>query len=119
GLPANGTSVTAGGSFVLPVTYAPTTGGTDASSITVTSTSGTLTIPVNGSAVSGSGHLTITPATTDFRQVDMGSSRTLSFDVTNTGTVPVTINKAKAPTGDFSSSTPLPEGTVIGPNQVV
>jgi hypothetical protein len=111
--------VTAGGSFVLPVTYAPTTGGTDASSITVTSTSGTLTIPVNGSAVSGSGHLTITPATTDFGQVDMGSSRTLSFDVTNTGTVPVTINKAKAPTGDFSSSTPLPEGTVIGPNQVV
>lgn len=119
GLPANGTSVPAGGSFVASVTYAPTAAGTNTSSITVTSTSGTLTIPINGTATAGSGHLTFTPPTVSFGNVAVGNSATSSFDITNTGNVPVTITKAKAPSNDFTSATPLAEGLVIGPNQVV
>lgn len=119
GLPANGTAVAAGGSFVLAITYAPTAAASDSSSVSITSTSGTINIPLTGSAVAGSGHLTIAPATTDFGQVNMGSSLTRTFNISNTGNLPLTITKAKAPTGDYSTTSPLAEGTVIGPGQTV
>lgn len=119
GLPAAGTSVAPGGSFVASVTYTPTAAGTDSSSITVTSTSGTLTIPITGTATAGAGHLTFSPPTLSFGNVAVGSSATASFDITNTGNVPVTVTKAKAPNNDFTSTTPLAEGLVIGPDQVV
>ncbi|MCW2940041.1 MAG: legume lectin beta domain protein [Actinomycetia bacterium] len=119
GLPAAGYQVLPGGSFVISVTYAPSSAASDQSSITVTSTSGTLTIPVTGSATSGSGHLSIVPAVTAFGPVDVGTARTLSFDLTNTGNIPLTITKAKAPASDFTSNSPLSEGLVIGPGQVV
>lgn len=119
GLPAAGTAVPPGGSFVATVTYAPTVAQNDSSSITVTSTHGTLTIPVTGAGIVGQGHLTFTPAAVDFGNVPAGTSRTLSFDVANTGNIPVTVTKAKAPATDFTSSNPLAEGLVIGPGQVV
>jgi HYDIN/CFA65/VesB-like, Ig-like domain/Bacterial lectin/Abnormal spindle-like microcephaly-assoc'd, ASPM-SPD-2-Hydin/PQQ-like domain len=119
GLPAGGTVVPSGGSFMVSVSYAPTTAGSDSSSLTVTSTSGTLTIPVTGTAVTGQGHLTFSPPMLDFGNVAVGRSGTASFDITNTGNVPVTISKAKAPNNAFTSSTPLAEGLVIGPGQVV
>jgi hypothetical protein len=119
GLPAANTVVKPGGSFIVPVTYAPTSSGSNNSSITITSTSGTLTIPVTGTAASGSGKLVITPTSVDFGSLATGSSRTLSFDITNAGNLPVTVTKAKAPIGDFTSNEPLAEGTVIGAGQVV
>jgi hypothetical protein len=119
GLPAAGTTVAAGASVVLAVTCTPTTAATDSSSITVTSTSGTLTIPLSGTAVSGQGNLVFSPATLAFGVVKVGGGATASFTVTNTGNIPVTVTKAKAPTGDFSSSSPLPEGLVIGAGEVV
>jgi Abnormal spindle-like microcephaly-assoc'd, ASPM-SPD-2-Hydin/Bacterial lectin/PQQ-like domain len=119
GLPAGGTVVKPGGSFVVAVTYAPTAAGSDSSSIGIASTSGTLTIPVTATAVAGQGRLVLTPARVDFGSLATGSSRTLSFDITNAGNLPVTVTKAKAPIGDFTSGAPLPEGTVIGAGQVV
>jgi hypothetical protein len=122
GLPAAGTPeavVPAGGSFVIAVTYAPTASGSSNSSITVPSTSGTLTIPVTGNAIAGAGKLEIVPSKVTFGTVNVGSPRTLNFDLTNTGNVPLTITKAKAPNSDFTSSTPLSEGVVIGPEQVI
>jgi hypothetical protein len=122
GLPAEGTPeavVPAGGSFVISVTYAPTVSGSSTSSITVPSTSGTLTIPITGTSVSGAGKLEIVPSKVTFGTVDVGSSRTLNFDLVNTGNIPLTITKAKAPNSDFTSSAPLSEGVVIGPEQVI
>ncbi|GAA4633021.1 hypothetical protein GCM10023196_068900 [Actinoallomurus vinaceus] len=119
GLPAADTVVKPGGSFVVAVTYAPTAPGSDASSVTVASTAGTLTVPVTGTAVTGAGRLVITPGSVDFGSLPTGSSRTLSFDITNAGNLPVTVPKAKAPIGDFTSSAPLAEGTVISPGDVV
>ncbi|MCW2948091.1 MAG: bamB 2 [Actinoallomurus sp.] len=119
GLPARNTVVKPGGSFVVAVTYAPTAAGAHNSSISIASTSGTLTIPVTATAVTGYGKLVLTPSAVDFGSLATGSSRTLSFDITNAGNLPVTVTKAKAPIGDFTSSAPLAEGTVIGAGQVV
>ncbi|MFD8716634.1 choice-of-anchor D domain-containing protein [Streptomyces sp. NPDC059629] len=117
--PADPTVVPAQGSVVLRVGYAPTATGRHSSSLTLTSTSGTLTIPVEGNAISGQGHLLLTPPSLAFGGVTRGTSVTKSFTITNSGNVPVTITKAKAPAGVFTSADPLPEGLVIGPEQSV
>jgi hypothetical protein len=121
GLPAAGASIPAGGSFIASVTYAPTATGTNSDAITITSTSDTartLTIPLTANAIVGRGHLLITPQPVDFGTVALGSSTTQTFAITNDGNIPVTVTKAKAPDSDFTSASPLPEGQVIGPDQV-
>ncbi len=121
GLPNVGDKLAGGGSgsFVIGVKYAPTGAGSDTSAVTITSTSGTLKIPLTGTSVAGSAHLVTTPSTLDFGSVDVGKSRTLNFDIANTGNIPTTITLAKAPAGVFSSSTPLSEGVIVGPGQVI
>jgi hypothetical protein len=119
GAPANGTVIAAQQSLAMSVTYAPTVAGGNSTSLAITSTHGTLTIPLTGSGETGQGHLAFLPATTDFGRVVVGTSRTLSFNVTNTGNIPITITKAKAPAGVFSSPSPLAEGITLGPDDVV
>ncbi|WP_370085300.1 beta strand repeat-containing protein [Streptacidiphilus sp. MAP12-16] len=120
GAPAAGTVIAPGNSFIESVTYSPTVAGSSTDTLSVTSTSGTFSVPLSGSAVTGQGHLTITPTTLAFGSIPVGtSSAPLSFTVTNDGNVPVTLNKAKAPVGTFSSPNAIAEGTVIGPNQSV
>ncbi|SEL75172.1 beta strand repeat-containing protein [Streptacidiphilus jiangxiensis] len=120
GAPAAGTVVPAGGSFTESVTYDPTTAGSSTDQLSVTSTSGTFTVPLSGTSVTGQGHLTITPASLSFGSVPVGTtSPQLSFTVTNDGNIPVTLNKAKAPVGTFSSPNAIAEGQVLGPDQSV
>ncbi|TKA13312.1 beta strand repeat-containing protein [Actinacidiphila oryziradicis] len=120
GAPAAGTVIAPGGSFIESVTYSPTTAGSATDTLTVTSTSGTVTVPLSGSAVTGQGHLTVTPSTLAFGSVPVGTaSPQLSFTITNDGNIPVTLNKAKAPVGVFSSPNAVAEGTVLGPDQSV
>ena len=117
-LPAIGTTIAAGASVNVSVTYSPTVAGTDTSSLSITSTSGTVTVPLSGTAVTGQGHLTITPTTLAFGNVTVGTaSQPLSFTVTNDGNIPVTITKAKAVAGDFFTTAPIAEGTQISPDQ--
>lgn len=122
GLPAEGTVLPPGGSFVASVGYAPTGSGTDSDALVIGSTdeagaAHTLTLPLGGTAITGQGHLEFSPAALNFGQVPVGSSKTLSFTITDTGNVPVTVTKAKAPAGDFTSPVQLSEGLVIGPGQ--
>ncbi|MEU6317016.1 choice-of-anchor D domain-containing protein [Streptomyces sp. NPDC047009] len=121
GLPSAGTLVPAGGSFVLSVTYRPVGSQDDSDALVVSSSSGgaahTLSVPVNGTAITGQGHLEFSTSSLDFGSVPIGSSKSLSFTITNTGNIPVTVTKAKAPTGDFNSPMQLSEGLVIGPEQ--
>ncbi|WP_146258995.1 choice-of-anchor D domain-containing protein [Streptomyces tateyamensis] len=119
GLPAAGTSVAPGASFVATVLYAPTAAGKNTDTLTLNSSSGSLAVPLTATAEAGVGHLTLSPATLDFGQVAVGSAKTVSFDITNDGNIPVTVTKAKAPNDAFTSSAPLAEGLVIGPDQVV
>jgi hypothetical protein len=121
GLPSAGTVVPAGGSFVLSVTYTPTGDQVDSDALVVSSSGGgathTLSVPVSATAITGQGHLEFSPSSLDFGQVPIGSSKSLSFTITNTGNIPVTVTKAKAPTGDFNSPVQLSEGLIIGPEQ--
>lgn len=124
GLPAPGATVAPGGSFIASVTYNPTVTGTNTDSVTVTSTSPDdpgvthkVTISLTGNSIVGQGHLTVSPWPLDFGTVPLGSTVTKTFSITNTGNIPVTVTKAKAPDSDFSSASPLPEGQVIGPGQ--
>lgn len=121
GLPGAGTVVPAGGSFVLSVTYAPQDDQDDSASLVVSSSGGgtthTLSVPVTATAITGQGHLEFSTDTLDFGQVPIGSSKSLSFTITNTGNIPVKVTKAKAPTGDFNSPVQLSEGLIIGPEQ--
>lgn len=75
GVPAAGTAVAPGSSFVASVTYAPTAAGTDTGALTVTSTSGTLTVPISGTATAGQGHLTFSPPSLSFGNVAVGAPR--------------------------------------------
>ncbi|WP_030671778.1 Ig-like domain-containing protein [Streptomyces cellulosae] len=121
GLPNTGTVVPAGGSFVLSVTYTPVGNQTDSDALVISSHSGggphTLSVPVSATAITGQGHLEFSTNSLDFGQVPVGSSKSLSFTITNTGNIPVTVTKAKAPAGDFNSPVQLSEGLVIGPEQ--
>ena len=120
GLPPTGTVVPVGNSFVFTVAYSPTVASNDdTGTVSITSTSGTVTVPLTGSAVTGSGNLVLTPATTNFGYVTLGDTRTLTFDLKNTGNLPVTLSKAKAPDSEFTAASPMSEGLVIGPGEVV
>ncbi|MGN6242227.1 MAG: Ig-like domain-containing protein [Motilibacteraceae bacterium] len=118
-LPEAGTVIPAQGSVAVPVTYAPTAAVTSSSSLSVTSADGTAKVPLTGTGQTGQGVLTLKPSTTDFGAVAVGTSKTLTFDVTNTGNVPIKITLAKAPSGVFSSANPLAEGLTLQPGAVV
>ena len=49
----------------------------------------------------------------------VGASRTVGFDVANTGNIPLTITLAKGPSGAFTAQNPLSEGVTLGPGDVV
>jgi hypothetical protein len=116
GLPKPGSTIPVGGSVDFSVTYLPTTPHDDSGAITIASTSGTLSIPVNAKSVIGAPHLTITPTSLDFGSVPLGQSVSKTFTLTNDGNIPVTISKAKAPNSQFSSPRD-PEGMTLGPGQ--
>ncbi|MFF5013351.1 choice-of-anchor D domain-containing protein [Streptomyces sp. NPDC001165] len=119
GLPANGTVVQPQQSVTAQVTYAPTAAGDNTGTLSVTGQRGTVSVRLTGSAVTGQAHLTVTPTATDFGQVKVGQSVTRTFDISNTGNIPLTITKAKAPAAPFHVSNPISEGQVIGPEDVV
>ncbi|MEU7016042.1 choice-of-anchor D domain-containing protein [Streptomyces sp. NPDC046385] len=119
GLPAAGTVVQPKQSVSVQVSYAPTTNGTDTGTLSVTGQNGTATVDLTGSAVTGEARLTVTPTSTDFGTVKVGQSVTKTFDISNTGNIPLTITKAKPPAAPFHVTNPLSEGQVLGPEDVV
>ncbi|MFL6116121.1 MAG: cell wall-binding repeat-containing protein, partial [Catenulispora sp.] len=114
-----GTTIGVGTSIAAMITFAPTAPGAAAGRLTVASTSGTLSVALTGGAVSGFGHLQLAPAALAFGDVPVGTTATAGFDATNTGTAPLTISKAKAPTGVFTTALPISEGQVLGPGQSI
>ncbi|HEX4492984.1 MAG TPA: choice-of-anchor D domain-containing protein, partial [Acidimicrobiia bacterium] len=119
GLPSIGQVLTPAQSVTVSILYNPATAGTSSDSLVVTSNHGAATIPLTGSALSGHGHLEVTPNPLAFAKVAIGDSKTMAFDISNTGNIPITLTKAKAPAGVFSTSTPVSEGLTLDPDAVI
>lgn len=119
GLPAAGTAVAPQQSVSVQVTYAPTAAGDHSDSFSVTGQNGTATVTLLGTAVTGKAQLTITPTSTDYGSVQVGQSVTKSFDISNTGNISLTLTKAAPPAAPFLTSSPVSEGQVLGPGDVV
>ncbi|MCZ2403459.1 choice-of-anchor D domain-containing protein [Paenarthrobacter sp. Z7-10] len=99
-------------SVPVSVTFSPTTANPVTDSLVVVSDLGTVTVPVTATAVSGAAHLQLPPSL-NFGDVPVGTSVTRAFQIQNTGNVPMTVTKAKAPQGVFSTTTPIAEGLKI------
>ncbi len=70
----------------------------------------------SGSGGGGSGQLATNPASFNFGDVTVGTSKTQMFDLTNTGTVSVTVIRADVSGGGFSiANLALPQ--ILGPGQ--
>ncbi|MFB7452767.1 choice-of-anchor D domain-containing protein [Streptomyces sp. NPDC056194] len=117
--PAAGTVVPPRQSVTVQVAYAPTAAAQDTGTLAVGSTNGTVSVALSGTAVTGRAQLTITPTSTAFGQVKVGESVTKTFDISNTGNIPLTITKAKPPAAPFQVTNPISEGQVLGPDDVV
>jgi hypothetical protein len=123
GLPAMGAQLAPGASVSVSVTYAPTVpspAGGDTGQLTVSGTSGlSVTVPLNGTAITGAPQLTISPASLDLGQVPAGGSARKTFDVSNTGNLVLTITKAAPPTVPFATPNPIAEGQQLNPGAVI
>ncbi|MFJ8440406.1 choice-of-anchor D domain-containing protein [Kitasatospora griseola] len=122
-LPAVGSTLAPGASLPVSVVYAPTApspAGGYSSQVVVTGADGlSVTVPLTGTAVVGSPHLTIKPTSLDFGEVPVGGSLGQTFTIKNSGTVTLVINKAARPAAPFTVRNPVAEGQQLGPDQVV
>ncbi|HVZ75021.1 MAG TPA: choice-of-anchor D domain-containing protein [Polyangia bacterium] len=115
GLPAAGTSVAAGGSFTVAISFAPTTAGSSAGFLSVDASGAVAAVAIEGAGMIG-GRLHLVPAVLDFGAVTVGESAKSSFTLYNDGDAPITIQKSKPPTSTaFEIDSPVAEGTVIAP----
>ncbi|MFC4036634.1 choice-of-anchor D domain-containing protein [Streptomyces polygonati] len=119
GLPANGSTLAAGASVSVTVTYKPTATGNQTGSLVVTSNAGSVTVPLIGTAVAGAAHLTITPNPVAFGTVAVGQTATQIFDIANTGNITLTITKAAPPVGVFNTTAPVSEGQQLAPGDII
>jgi hypothetical protein len=119
GVPAVGSTIAAGDSVTVSVSFDPTAEGSFGSEIGLQTTGGNHAIGLSGSAASA-GALKITNERNDFGAVEVGHTATKSFTVTNTGGTTVTITKSKPPSGGaFAATSSLPEGTTIAPGETL
>ena len=106
-----------GQSVTLSATFAPLSAGSKAGSVSVISTNAlntTLMMPLAGTGMA-QGQLSVTPASADFGNVTVGTSRTLPGTLTASGSS-VSVSSASTTDSEFSmSGLPL----TIGPGQSV
>jgi hypothetical protein len=119
GAPRTATVVAPGATVTFTVAAQPTISGRQSSFVRVFWSTNHLTIPVSVTGVDGTAHLSLAPTAIDFGRVPPGGRRTLSFDIANTGTAPVTLTKAAPPAAPFHVDNPVPEGTTLAPGQVI
>jgi len=111
-LPGIGQSIQPLASVAVSMTFSPTSASPVTDTLVVASDRGKVTVKVAATAVSGQAHLEM-PRSLDFGDVPAGTSVTRAFEIKNTGNIPLTITKAKAPLGVFSTANPISEGLKI------
>lgn len=94
-----GTSLAAGASCALGLTFAPSTSGAHTGMLSLTDALGTHTVALSGTA-QGTASVTLAPASIDFGSTALGQTLSRTVSVSNTGTAAATLS-APAITGDF------------------
>jgi hypothetical protein len=117
-----GQVLTPGQSAAVTITYTPTAagppdGGSMAVGYTAGTTTGTLTLPMTGANVAGSGTLTPSPAAVTFSHVPLGQDASSTVSLTNTGNLPVTVTGFSEPGVPFTTPVPVPSGLTVNPGQ--
>jgi hypothetical protein len=119
GLPAAGMTLAPGATVTTTVLFTPTDNGPYSASLGVQSDGGNVTVAVTGAAAPMP-VMVISPLNLDFGNVPPGTTKTMTFTISNTGGSTLTIDKSKPPSqGIFAATTSLPEGTVIAPGASV
>ena len=103
-------AVAAGSTVSIPVTFTPTTPGGSAGTVTVTTNLGAVAFGSTGTGTRAG--LGASPSSLAFGPVALGAGRTLSVNITNTGTTAATVVSSRAPGGPFGVVLPA-NGTVI------
>ncbi|UWP79465.1 choice-of-anchor D domain-containing protein [Dactylosporangium fulvum] len=99
-----GTSLTAGASCTVNVTFRPTAAGSRTGNLSVTAGGVTTTVPLSGTGVAPGPLLNANPATLSFPGTVVGSSSgTQTVTVTNSGTTAATVSGVST-SGDFSQT---------------
>ncbi len=119
GQPTGNLTLPPNGNFTISVGFAPTKSIAYTGSIVVTSTAGTVTLPLTGSGTARQ-KMVITNKQNKFGNVPVGTTATITFTVANTGGSPLTITRSKPPIlGPFVATSNLAEGTTIAPGAQV
>lgn len=113
------TSIPAGGSVSVTVTFTPTAATASTGTLAVTGPDGTATVTLTGSGVAGHGALTPSASGAGFGTVHLGQSASKTVTLTNTGNLGVTISKFTAPAVPFGTPTPIMTGLTINPGYQV
>jgi subtilisin family serine protease len=110
------TTLTAGGSCTINVTYTPTVRGSETGNLTITGnfTGGSSVVTLTGSGQALQANLS--PSTLTFAaQLDGSSSAAQTLTYSNTGDVPVSISNISA-TGDFAETSTCGTSLAVGAN---
>ena len=119
GAPAPQDKIPPGGSVTVDIAFTPTQVGQASDYIELDSSGGNVSIGLSASAGTP-GALRVSGAPVDFGAVQVGTTATRTFTLTNSGGTAVTIQKSKPPFGGaFSATSALPEGTTITPGESV
>jgi hypothetical protein len=78
-----------------------------------------VTIPLTGQAIVANPHVTISPTSLSFGNVQVGQSATQTFTITDDGNLTQTVTKAAPPTAPFSVSNPVAEGQQLAPGESI
>ncbi len=113
GLPRPGTVLAPLSAVTISVRFDPKHTGSYRSMLQISTNHGSASLPVSGTALTGAPRLAVSASSIHFGSVRIGQSRSVTLLVRDAGNVPLTITRAIAPVGAFTSPVPLPEGIVI------
>jgi hypothetical protein len=110
-----GTSIPAGGSCTVTVTFSPTAAGTRSGTLTVnTDASGAVSVALNGTGTAPGPALNASPASLAFASTVVGSTTaSQSTTLSNSGTTAATINAITA-SGDFAQTNNCGTSLAVG-----
>ncbi len=115
GLPRPGTTLAPRQAVTVSVLFDPARAGAYPATLRIGTDHGTVTVPVSGKALTGHPRLAVGTRHLDLGTVPVRHTKTVTLDVGNSGTVPLTITRAIAPGEPFSAPAPLPEGISLDP----